>query len=69
MRFGYRHSLIQETGDIVVSAKFGLAPVCPPNIRQEMERLDLSANSSSLWNTHVGRSFKSSGTFCWSVDQ
>ena len=39
MRFGYRHSLIQETGDIVISAKFGLAPGVHQNIRQEMERL------------------------------
>ncbi|WP_311163904.1 UDP-N-acetylmuramate dehydrogenase [Streptococcus cristatus] len=39
MRFGYRHSLIQETGDIVISAKFGLAPGVHQNIRKEMERL------------------------------
>ena len=27
MKFGYRHSLVQETGDIVISAKFALSLV------------------------------------------
>ena len=39
MRFGYRHSLVQETGDVVISAKFALAPGVHRNIRHEMERL------------------------------
>ncbi|WP_128837316.1 UDP-N-acetylmuramate dehydrogenase, partial [Streptococcus sp. DD11] len=39
MKFGYRHSLVQETGDIVISAKFALAPGVHKTIRQEMERL------------------------------
>ena len=39
MKFGYRSSVIQETGDIVISAKFALAPGNHTVIRQEMERL------------------------------
>ena len=39
MKFGYRHSAVQETGDIVISAKFALAPGVHRTIRQEMERL------------------------------
>lgn len=39
MKFGYRHSLVQETGDIVISAKFALSPGVHRTIRQEMERL------------------------------
>lgn len=39
MKFGYRHSLVQETGDIVISAKFALAPGDYETIGQEMQRL------------------------------
>ncbi|MFA9414727.1 MULTISPECIES: UDP-N-acetylmuramate dehydrogenase [unclassified Streptococcus] len=39
MRFGYRHSIIQETGDIVISAKFALKPGDYTLISQEMARL------------------------------
>ncbi|MBF0699887.1 UDP-N-acetylmuramate dehydrogenase [Streptococcus danieliae] len=39
MRFGYRHSAIQETGDIVISAKFSLKPGDYQLIEQEMKRL------------------------------
>ena len=39
MKFGYRSSVIQETGDIVISAKFALAPGNHTAIRQEMDRL------------------------------
>ena len=39
MKFGYRSSVIQKTGDIVISAKFALAPGNHTAIRQEMERL------------------------------
>ncbi|MDO4666988.1 MAG: UDP-N-acetylmuramate dehydrogenase [Streptococcus sp.] len=39
MKFGYRHSLVQETGEIVISAKFALSPGVHRTIRQEMERL------------------------------
>ena len=37
--FGYRHSKIQETGDVVISAKFALAHGNYDQIDQEMARL------------------------------
>lgn len=37
MEFGYRHSLVQETGDIVVSATFGLQPGDKWAIKAKME--------------------------------
>ena len=39
LAFGYRHSKIQETGDVVISAKFALAPGNYDQIDQEMARL------------------------------
>ena len=39
LTFGYRHSKIQETGDVVISAKFALAPGNYDQINQEMARL------------------------------
>ncbi|MBF7075313.1 UDP-N-acetylmuramate dehydrogenase [Streptococcus sp. HF-100] len=39
MKFGYRRSYVQQTGDVVISAKFSLAPGMHRVIRQEMERL------------------------------
>ena len=39
MKFGYRRSYVQQTGDVVISAKFALAPGMHRVIRQEMERL------------------------------
>ena len=39
MKFGYRRSYVQQTGDVVISAKFVLAPGMHRVIRQEMERL------------------------------
>lgn len=39
LAFGYRHSNIQETGDVVISAKFALAPGNYEQIDQEMARL------------------------------
>lgn len=39
LRFGYRHSAIQESGDIVISAKFALRPGTHSVIKQEMDRL------------------------------
>ena len=39
MRFGYRHSLVQDTGDVVISAKFSLSPGSHDVIAQEMARL------------------------------
>ncbi len=40
MAFGYRHSAIQESGDIVISAKFALNPGNYDQIAQEMDRLN-----------------------------
>lgn len=39
LAFGYRHSLVQDSGAIVLSAKFALAPGNHQVIKQEMERL------------------------------
>ena len=39
LAFGYRHSKIQETGDVVIAAKFALAPGNYDQINQEMARL------------------------------
>lgn len=39
LAFGYRHSNIQETGDVVIAAKFALAPGNYDQIDQEMARL------------------------------
>ena len=39
LAFGYRHSKIQVTGDVVISAKFALAPGNYDQINQEMARL------------------------------
>ncbi|EHI69496.1 UDP-N-acetylmuramate dehydrogenase [Streptococcus ictaluri] len=40
MAFGYRHSAIQTSGDIVISAKFALKPGNYDSICQEMNRLN-----------------------------
>ncbi|MEY8461976.1 UDP-N-acetylmuramate dehydrogenase [Streptococcus merionis] len=39
MKFGYRHSMVQDTGAIVISAKFALKPGTYEIIKQEMDRL------------------------------
>ncbi|KXT76555.1 UDP-N-acetylmuramate dehydrogenase [Streptococcus sp. DD12] len=39
MAFGYRHSVLQDNGAIVISAKFGLQPGDYTQITQEMARL------------------------------
>lgn len=40
MAFGYRHSAIQKSGDVVISAKFALKPGDFEQISQEMNRLN-----------------------------
>lgn len=40
MLFGYRHSVIQDTGDVVISAKFALKPGDYTQITNEMNRLN-----------------------------
>ena len=39
LAFGYRHSAIQDSGAIVLSAKFALSPGNHQVIKQEMDRL------------------------------
>lgn len=39
MRFSYRHSVLEETGDIVISADFRLAKSDPVQIRDRMKEL------------------------------
>lgn len=39
LAFGYRHSAIQESGAVVLSVKFALAPGTHQVIKQEMDRL------------------------------
>lgn len=39
LAFGYRHSAIQDSGSVVLSAKFALSPGNYETIKQEMERL------------------------------
>ena len=40
MRFGYRHSVLQDNQEVVVSAKFSLKPGDYTIISQEMQRLN-----------------------------
>ena len=40
MAFGYRHSAIQSTGEVVISAKFALRPGVHSQIKNEMARLN-----------------------------
>ncbi|HAL87977.1 MAG TPA: hypothetical protein DCO69_02400 [Clostridiales bacterium] len=39
MGFSYRHSVLEETGDIVLSAEFTLTPAEPETIRSRMKEL------------------------------
>lgn len=39
MKFGYRRSIVQETGAVIISAKFALNPGVYEVIKQEMDRL------------------------------
>lgn len=59
MQFGYRHSVLQETGDIVISAKFALNPGDHTMITQEMNRLNhLRALKQPLEYPSCGSVFK-----------
>ena len=40
MRFGYRRSVLQETGEVIISAKFNLKPGDYEQIKHEMNRLN-----------------------------
>ena len=39
MQFSYRHSILEDTGDIVISADFQLTPGCPEEIKARMKEL------------------------------
>lgn len=59
LRFGYRSSAIQETGAVVISAKFALKPGDYNQISQEMERLNhLRALKQPLEYPSCGSVFK-----------
>lgn len=59
MAFSYRHSLVQATGDVVVSATFKLAPGDKPAIRQQMDHLNaLRASKQPLEYPSCGSVFK-----------
>lgn len=59
MKFGYRSSVLQRTGDIVVSAKFALKPGDYAAIKQEMDRLNhLRALKQPLEYPSCGSVFK-----------
>lgn len=46
MNFSYRHSRVQDTGEIVVSAQFALTPQDPETIRSRMKELIGKRNHS-----------------------
>ena len=59
MQFGYRHSVIQRTKDVVISAKFALKPGDYRRIQQEMQRLNhLRALKQPLNYPSCGSVFK-----------
>ena len=39
MQFSYRHSILEDTGEIVISADFQLIPGCPEEIKARMKEL------------------------------
>ncbi|ARS62342.1 UDP-N-acetylmuramate dehydrogenase [Streptococcus mutans] len=59
MRFGYRHSVLQDNQEVVVSAKFSLKPGDYTIISQEMQRLNhLRALKQPLEHPSCGSVFK-----------
>ncbi|MFS1663781.1 UDP-N-acetylmuramate dehydrogenase [Streptococcus sp. zg-JUN1979] len=59
MAFGYRHSVLQEQGCVVISAKFALKPGDFTQISQEMDRLNhLRALKQPLEYPSCGSVFK-----------
>ena len=70
LAFGYRHSAIQDSGAVVLSAKFALSPGNYETINQEMERLThLRELKQPLEYPSCGSVFKTSGwTFCRAIN-
>lgn len=59
MGFGYRHSMLQDRGGIVVSAVFRLTPADPDTIRAYMKELmSRRSNSQPLDHPSAGSAFK-----------
>lgn len=59
MEFGYRHSRLEETGQIVVSAVFGLTPDQPEAIKARMKALQAKRSASQpLDLPSAGSAFK-----------
>ena len=59
MAFSYRHSCLEETGDIVLSALLELTPGNPEQIRQRMKELQAKRSASQPLNyPSAGSAFK-----------
>lgn len=59
MNFTYRHSLVQETGEVVLSATFSLIPAPKPDIRARMDKLNARrASKQPLEYPSCGSVFK-----------
>jgi UDP-N-acetylmuramate dehydrogenase len=59
MEFSYRHSRLEETGEIVVSATFALTPKSPEEIRSRMQELAAKRKASQpLDKPSAGSAFK-----------
>ncbi len=59
MAFSYRHSCLEETGDIVLSALLELTPGDPEQIRQRMKELQAKRSASQPLNyPSAGSAFK-----------
>ena len=59
MDFGYRHSILEETGEIVVSAVFGLAQDSPEAVKARMRQLQAKRSASQpLDLPSAGSAFK-----------
>jgi len=59
MEFSYRHSILEESGDIVLSAVFGLTPAPEAQIREKMQDLmQRRKTSQPLEYPSAGSAFK-----------
>ena len=59
MGFSYRHSILEESGDIVVSSVFQLTPMAPEEIREKMKELMAKRSASQpLDMPSAGSAFK-----------
>ncbi|WP_203623202.1 MULTISPECIES: UDP-N-acetylmuramate dehydrogenase [unclassified Lacticaseibacillus] len=59
MAFSYRHSLVQDTGDVVLEATFQMTPAPKPDIRARMDKLNARrASKQPLEYPSCGSVFK-----------